>query len=1398
MLESGWPGMKRTSRGSARKPRPWTRWALAITGLVFTLLLPRDVAANCQNLSTTQSVSAGQNLAQIIEKSTAPCALSVGPGTYDAAATTETSDLIFRISSGITVRSTTGPGSTTLRVSSGKTFALVIQALNGRCPNGATLEGFTLTGGLWGVLVQALQTACPGDQITGVTLRNLIINTDTVTLPGGNGIGFVGVQNSVIDSTTINSARENGIFLAGGSNNNLVMNNTIVNTVVGHAIAVQGSSDNVVVANTITGSAFDGILLNSSVGPSLSGTGSSRNRIERNTISGHRTDGVTLTDASRFNYVGRNVIVSSAYDPITKPNPSPTSGVGVWVNNGSSGNYLFGNDLSGSPENGIDVLTSKSTYLQANKVHANLQGGIWVANYGFDADPGSPVPQDTVIHGNNIYFNTMNGMVNLEGTSSVDVAYNHLSGVQSGASTLAGTNTTGVFIHEGGLSTRGANLASSSVNVYENTITDVNNRAFITGTTTNTQFFRNRFLNGANNPNAPPGRQGLTYPYSPASIQWDGSRTLGGNHWSEFSAANGNPDLSHQYKGFVYDLVHGLDGNGPYADRFPYQSAHLGAPYATYSVSTVEPVAGSVLATGTTKTVRWIARGCTFVDIYYGSGSLGPTLITSGYPNVGFYAWTVPAVPFRADYYVQVACLDSNLAPAALASSAPFTIAANDLVLLNPGRGFRAVDGGTIRVAWKKSAAVANVNIFVKSAAGVETQVATNASGTFLDVTLPPSVSDSGHVTIRIQDASNSARQDSVDGYFMVRGGAPSFTTPLAGQSLQIGSIQVLEWNGLAGSFTVDLDLYENDILARSIVKNLPDFGNYTWFVPEAWSTNSKIRMSFKDASGTTLGSVDSGTFRVCYTNTPGVLVSRYRLYSPVTLEHLYTTDLNEYNVLGQSGVWQQEGVASQMHNGPATIGGVAAVPYYRLYDKIARWHHWTTDLNEYTVLGANTGRYDQEGIDGYIFKTQVPGTVPFYRLLFKNIAGLHHWTADQNERDTLVGGGAWVEESREYVFPPSTTTTPTATLTQTAVGALPVLGATGAANDVAAVGGRAGRHLLDLNGDGVGDVFLYNPATGAWRAEVTNPQTGGFTEQVGAWVPSLQVYPAQLNADAFTDVVVYDPVQGTWAQARNAGDGSFTYTSGAWEPGWTVVPADLDGDGLTDLALYHASTGAWVTHLVDGAGGFTEGTAGNWDPGWTITAADLTGDGRDDLLLYNAESGAWLEAVSQAGAATFDYPASGLWTPGWKVSPADLDGDGRTDLVLLNATGAYARALGRADGGFAPLVTGQWDAGASITTGDLNADGLDDVFVSTPATGGWVEALSDGTGEFTTVVGQAVPGYGVTLTDIDADGAGDVLFTRADGVWVLGTNTGVGTFTYTQGSWGSGWTVFTRMPPNR
>jgi hypothetical protein len=142
--------------------------------------------------------------------------------------------------------------------------------------------------------------------------------------------------------------------------------------------------------------------------------------------------------------------------------------------------------------------------------------------------------------------------------------------------------------------------------------------------------------------------------------------------------------------------------------------------------------------------------------------------------------------------------------------------------------------------------------------------------------------------------------------------------------------------------------------------------------------------------------------------------VNQFRLYNDVTKEHLYTTDSNEYAVLGTRG-WTQEGMAYNMlTNG--VYSGAATTPFFRLYHPGTLQHHWTSDSNEAITL-ARMPAWFYEGTVGYILPTAVGTTVPLYRLALAS-PPLHLWTTGQNEYDTLASRGWSKEGTVGYVIP--------------------------------------------------------------------------------------------------------------------------------------------------------------------------------------------------------------------------------------------------------------------------------------------------------------------------------------------------------------------------------------------
>jgi subtilisin family serine protease len=138
-------------------------------------------------------------------------------------------------------------------------------------------------------------------------------------------------------------------------------------------------------------------------------------------------------------------------------------------------------------------------------------------------------------------------------------------------------------------------------------------------------------------------------------------------------------------------------------------------------------------------------------------------------------------------------------------------------------------------------------------------------------------------------------------------------------------------------------------------------------------------------------------------------LVDQYRLYSARTGEHLYTTDANEYAVLGRQG-WSQEGVAYRIFGEGGTYAGVPTVPFYRLFHEATQQHHWTTDANEAAVLADST-EWSFEGVVGHMLPAGTGAAVPLYRLVLPSPLA-HLWTSDAHEKSVLTASTrSWTDE---------------------------------------------------------------------------------------------------------------------------------------------------------------------------------------------------------------------------------------------------------------------------------------------------------------------------------------------------------------------------------------------------
>ncbi|MDE5758094.1 MAG: hypothetical protein K2H85_05720, partial [Allobaculum sp.] len=195
--------------------------------------------------------------------------------------------------------------------------------------------------------------------------------------------------------------------------------------------------------------------------------------------------------------------------------------------------------------------------------------------------------------------------------------------------------------------------------------------------------------------------------------------------------------------------------------------------------------------------------------------------------------------------------------------------------------------------------------------------------------------------------------------------------------------------------------------------------GEYTYTVTPEDTTIDPVEAKFTVSASGTLGNTGTGTSGSSTHKKPkpkpeepanpvvGTPTPMYRLYNKLNGEHLFTTDKAERDNLLTSDTWSDEGQGW-------TAPSVSDTPVYRLLNPNTGDHHYTTDKNEFDTLPSYG--WIAEGVAFFSADKDNAENVILHRLYNPNAkgAGSHHYTADTNERDTLVAQG-WKYEGTAW-----------------------------------------------------------------------------------------------------------------------------------------------------------------------------------------------------------------------------------------------------------------------------------------------------------------------------------------------------------------------------------------------
>ena len=918
----------------------------------------------------------------------------------------------------------------------------------------------------------------PSNPSHGISFENVInsrIDATTITSAYNNGIYIhLGSNNSLTSNVVQNTIAQHAIALSS-SNNNTVLGNTISGSAF-HGVIVLASNGSQIVGNSISGHKYDGITLTDSSNHSFI----ANNRIVSSGYANGLSDGsgiwlnaesdgnmVYANDMSGSPETGLAVFLSSSnLMEANSIHDQSQGGILVWYSDGSFG-------VGGRPSN--NLIRSNRIYHNRSNTMVNIRGALStdvaynfmspLSGFGNPADAGFGaggviIDKDDVrgasdkslVYGN-VIADTLADTVYVKGNSTNSKFYrNRFFNTKLNYATPPAT-----VAWDGG-SVLGGNYWSdhaavgnpSTATPYTKFIYD--SIGHLGGGYADNYPFQSETFGVATS-------VALTNPHagqvvaagSTKTIRWDSVgcvyvdlALLNSGGVVTSTLATNYPDMGH----YMWDSSAALAA-GSYlikvscknsAGQATGTSAQSGAfSIATAGLKLLSPVAFASQKASDTVVVSWARTTAVTggVDVYLtvdGVESLKASTVTGN-----FVSFATPATV-------------SNRASVRIVSGAYQDAVDGYFPLLaSSGAGFTGITSGQnvsfgnkFKLEWKSLVGSNYVDIDLWNGTAFQS-IAQNVAdfGRYDWYVLPAYIANGQSLRLTFKSAlttgtlgtASSNSFNIVDTSNVVDlSVSQSVTTPVLSAGKDV-VYQLTVSNGGGASAT-----------AVNVIDTIPAGASFVWASPGcanasgtvtcnlgnvAGGASTQIKLVVRPAAAGTMtniltvssAQVDANSANNTSTGTspvnspwPGTGITRYRLYSPVTLEHHYTTDLNEYSILGGNGNWVQEGPVGKVFNNPGVFNGATVVPYYRLYNLETRWHHWTTDANEYYTLSSYS-HWVGENVDGYILLSPTTGAVPLYRLLFITIPGLHHWTIDANENSVLINGGGWAAEGGAYVI---------------------------------------------------------------------------------------------------------------------------------------------------------------------------------------------------------------------------------------------------------------------------------------------------------------------------------------------------------------------------------------------
>ncbi|NLO18389.1 MAG: T9SS type A sorting domain-containing protein [Ignavibacteria bacterium] len=259
-------------------------------------------------------------------------------------------------------------------------------------------------------------------------------------------------------------------------------------------------------------------------------------------------------------------------------------------------------------------------------------------------------------------------------------------------------------------------------------------------------------------------------------------------------------------------------------------------------ISLYKPTNFEYIRANSTYTIKWSAKNCDSIDIWYRSNYANPwEYVATVSAQDSVYDWSVPALTSNG-YQIKLSVADDCYQVV----SNTFRISSKFVEMLFPANGEQL---GLCRFPYTLKFAtnsVSAVNLFIKKESEVNwTEIAHSiaaGTGTFeWEWNTPP---DLGFYLMKIEDANDTDFFSITEKSFEVTDACVNLLSPNGGEIWEIGSSQNIVWQSTAVSLLKLEYSADNEhwILIADSVPAEPN--NYTWEIPAKPSETVKVRIS--------------------------------------------------------------------------------------------------------------------------------------------------------------------------------------------------------------------------------------------------------------------------------------------------------------------------------------------------------------------------------------------------------------------------------------------------------------------------------------------------------------------------------------------------------------------------